>query len=156
MSLAQPRLQFKYRESYPYIAWYTFYEFALQLYKGGMKSVLIVEDNTELQEQYRIELNKRGFTDLVIVDSAPRGLAALNVKKPDLVLLDIMLKEGSNGFDLLEQMKKLPQFSSIPVVMITNLETEEKSAREIGVVDYIVKSKTPIDKTIDRVVVHLQ
>lgn len=121
-----------------------------------MKSILIVEDNTQLQELYREELGKQGFTTLTFVDTAAKGIAALTATPADLVVLDIMLPEGSNGFDMLEQMKKEPKFSQIPVIVITNLDSQEKSAREIGVVDYIVKANTPFEKIIDRIVTHLQ
>jgi len=111
-----------------------------------MKSILIVEDNNELQELYREELSKHGFTDVVFVDTAPRAITAMTAKKPDLVILDIMLPEGSNGFDLLEQMKRDPHLAVVPVIVITNLDSQEKSAREIGIVDYIEKGSYQLSK----------
>jgi len=120
-----------------------------------MKKILIIEDNTELQTLYKDGLAQKGYTEVEFAKTAPAGLSLITSSKPDLVILDIMLPDGSNGFDLLEQMKKDPKMSSIPVFMITNLDSQEKIARDIGVADYIVKSLTPFDTIIEKIATYL-
>lgn len=119
-----------------------------------MKKILIIEDNTELQQVYQEGLAPKGFT-LEFAKTAQAGLTAMKTAAPDLLILDIMLPDGSNGFDVLETMKKDPQLTAIPVFMVTNLDSQEKIAREIGVADYIVKTNTPFDKIIEKIVTYL-
>src|SRR5258708_9735290 len=104
-----------------------------------MKKILIIEDSSELQALYTDALTQKGF-GVSYAATAERGLTMLATDKPDLLILDIMLPGGGNGFDVLELMKKDPRYANIPVVIVTNLDSEEKIAREIEVADYIVKS----------------
>lgn len=120
-----------------------------------MKKILIMEDNTELQELYKETLTQKGFA-VDFAATAELGLQYLSTTKPDLVILDIMLPNGSNGFDVLETMKKDSALSAIPVFMITNLDSQEKVARQIGVADYIVKTTTPFEKIIEKVTTYLE
>ena len=50
-----------------------------------------------------------------------------------------MLPGGMHGFDLLERLKADEKLKKIPVIVLTNLESEEKVAKDIGAIDYIVK-----------------
>ena len=63
-------------------------------------------------------------------------------------MLDIMLPGGMNGFDVLEKLKADPLTEKIPVVVLTNLDSEEKVAKTIGACDYIVKSDTTKDELV--------
>jgi diguanylate cyclase (GGDEF)-like protein len=76
--------------------------------------------------------------------------------KPDLILLDIIMP-GMNGFEVLSALKEMDDTRSIPVIIITGLDTvvdEEKGFR-LGAVDYITK---PFNKSLvkARVVTHLR
>lgn len=120
-----------------------------------MKRVLIVEDDENFQKIYATQLEKF-HAEIVPVMNAQDALASIRSRKPDVIVLDIMLPgkaNGStgkmNGFDFLEQIKKNPQTASIPVVMMTNLDTEEKVARDIGVNDYLVKANTTMQSFLD-------
>ncbi len=59
-----------------------------------------------------------------------------------------MLPGGMNGFDLLEQIKADSTSKSVPVIVLTNLSTEQKTAYDIGAVDYIVKVNMSLDDII--------
>ncbi len=119
------------------------------------KTVLFVEDDTSLQKILREKLNEVGFA----VDSAETGQQALNKIKaqaPDLVLLDIMLPGGMNGFDVMEQLKANPILKKIPVIVLTNLDTEQKTALDIGAIDYIVKTNISLDEVVLKIKNQLQ
>jgi two-component system alkaline phosphatase synthesis response regulator PhoP len=110
-----------------------------------MKKILIIEDDTSLLKAYQEMFKLEGI--LVIgATTAQEGLTLVQSEKPDLIILDIMLPGGKNGFDVLEELKKNPATQKIPVVISTNLDSEEKVAREIGVCDYIVKANTTKDE----------
>lgn len=111
------------------------------------KKVLIVEDDEALQKI----LSERLSEDGTKVKVAGTGQAALNDLKeeiPDLILLDIMLPGGMNGFDVLEQLKANELYKGIPVIVLTNLDTEQKTALDIGAIDYIVKPNISIDEVV--------
>ncbi len=99
-----------------------------------MKRILIVEDDAEFQEIYKNKLAEEGFE----VSNAYVGKQALEMlkgQKPDVILLDIILPGGMNGFDVLEQIKRNENLKSIPVIVLTNLDGEAKTAMEVGAVD---------------------
>lgn len=114
-----------------------------------MKTILIVEDNTNAQLLYQRALHDAGYK---VISQASVDAARQALTQPvDLVMLDIMLQKGQNGFDLLEEMKRDPAFQQIPVMIITNLDSEEKVARSIGADDYLVKANVSMDQIVQRV-----
>ncbi|MDD2268144.1 MAG: response regulator transcription factor [Eubacteriales bacterium] len=66
--------------------------------------------------------------------------AAMKEKLPDLILLDIMLPDG-DGIEILKNLKRKPQYSSIPVIMISakGSEFDKVLGLDLGADDYITK-----------------
>ena len=64
---------------------------------------------------------------------------------PDLILLDLILPKV-NGFKVLEQIKKDPDVSHIPVIVLSNLGDDKdiKDSLRLGAVDYYVKAQHPL------------
>lgn len=106
-----------------------------------MKKILVIEEDASLFKAYREMFKPEGIS-VVGAATGQEGLALVQNKKPDLILLDIMLPGGLNGFDVLEQLKKNPATAKIPVIVMTNLDSEAKVAREIGAMGYLVKANT--------------
>lgn len=115
-----------------------------------MKKILIIEDDRQLVLIYRQSLTD-GQTQIVSAATGAEGLTLATQEHPDLILLDIMLPGGMNGFDILEQLKRTPALAAIPVIMLTNLDSEEKIAREIGVTDYLIKANTSLSDAVARI-----
>lgn len=116
-----------------------------------MKStILVVEDDQQIQRLYGDALRKHQFA-VAAATTVKEALAVLFRQKIDLIILDIMLPGGMNGFDLLEKVKNQSQFAKIPVIVLTNLDGEEKVARDIGVNDYVVKANTTVKEIIEKV-----
>lgn len=106
-----------------------------------MKKILVVEDDAQLSDVYSMLFVTAGYE----VKTVGRGLDALSYAKsehPSLVILDIMLPGGMNGFDVLEQMKLFEETKHIPVIVLTNLDTESDVAKKIGVDNYLLKVNT--------------
>lgn len=121
-----------------------------------MKHVLIVEDEYFLIQALADNLLAEGCT----VDTAPNGEEAIKrigEKKPDLVLLDLLMPKR-DGFYVLKRMKKNPEWELIPVIVLSNLGEDMviKRALEMGADDHLVKSQHPIQEVIKRVKNHLQ
>lgn len=112
-----------------------------------MKKILFIEDDTEMQKIYMQAFSAEGF-EAIPAYTVDSGLQLANEKKPDLIILDIMLPGGKNGFDALESLVKDEALKKIPVLVLTNLDSEKKTALEIGAKDYLVKANTSIDQVV--------
>lgn len=112
-----------------------------------MKKILIVEDDASLLKAYR-EMFKPEEFRIVEATTGQEGLTLVGSEKPDVILLDIMLPGGMNGFDVLEQLEANPDTKKIPVIVLTNLNSEEKVAKTIGARYYIVKANTTKDQIV--------
>lgn len=102
--------------------------------------VLLVEDDTELQSVLAALLQKDGINPIPARNGA-EALAAAREKKPDLIVLDLGLPGGENGFDVLRQFKTDPRTEGIPVIVLTARNRTEDKLRgfELGAVDYLTK-----------------
>lgn len=101
--------------------------------------IYCVEDERNIRELLVYTLEMTGFQAQGFADG--KGLrAALEEEVPELILLDIMLP-GSDGYEILEQLKKSPATREIPVIMVTAKEAEFDKVRglEAGADDYITK-----------------
>jgi two-component system phosphate regulon response regulator PhoB len=104
-----------------------------------MVKVLIVEDEADLQEVLRFNLQSAGYQALV----AGTGSDALRLAKrhrPDLVLLDLMLPDIL-GTEVCRVLKQDEETQSIPVIMLTAKAEERNRVEglELGADDYVTK-----------------
>lgn len=118
------------------------------------KKILIVEDDASLLLIYKTKFESEGF-EVYEATTGQQGLNLAGQKIPDLILLDIMLPDGMNGFDVMQQMKFNQAIKDIPVVLLTNLESEKTSGDALGAKDYVVKANTSIDDLVVKVKHHL-
>lgn len=114
------------------------------------KNILLIEDDLDLQRIYSEKLGNQGFDVSLAVD-ATQGFSAIKNIKPSLVLLDIMLPGTMNGFELLKKIKSDENLKNIPVIVITNLDTEKDEAIKLGAVDQIVKANTELKEIVEKV-----
>jgi len=103
-----------------------------------MKTILIIEDDAQLNRAY-FEKFKDEYEILSAVDGASGILMAQN-KKPNVIILDVMLPGGMNGFDVLRALKNNPDLEKIPVIVVTNLDSQEESALKAGAKACLVKA----------------
>jgi len=90
----------------------------------GIKRLLVVEDN-DLERSAIVELLGHDDIDLVSVGTGAEALQALHERPFDCVVLDLSLPDMS-GFDLLEEMHRLPNLTEIPVVIFTGKDLDAK------------------------------
>lgn len=107
------------------------------------EKVLLIEDDEDIQELIRYNLDREGYAIKAVV-TAEEGLALSSSWKPDLILLDLMLP-GMDGLDACRKIKSSEATSSIPVIMVTakGEEADIVSGLELGADDYIVKPFSP-------------
>lgn len=118
-----------------------------------MKTIVIIEDDTDAQEIYQQILAKRGFR-VFFATTGQLGLQIIQTEKPNLVVLDLVLAGSMNGIDLLKAIKKFPALKEIPVLVVTNLHSEKTNAMELGAVDFLVKTSTSVDKLMGHIEKH--
>ncbi|HAO81463.1 TPA: response regulator [Candidatus Veblenbacteria bacterium] len=108
--------------------------------------VLIVEDDPTLAEMYGTKFTAEGF-DVLHAGDGVEGLEMAKTKKPDAILLDVMMPK-MDGFATLKELKADKILKKIPVIMLTNLGQEEdvKKGKDLGAEDYFVKAnQTPAE-----------
>ncbi len=113
---------------------------------GAHKTILLVHSDIDFCSSVGDELKSRGY-GVVIAQDGEVGMTLFDMYKDQvvLVLLDIILPK-KDGLVLLKDIKEAN--SSVPVIVLTNLEGEEDKQKSIeaGASDYIIKSKvTPKD-----------
>ncbi len=104
------------------------------------KAILVVDDDPAHLELVGARLGSEGYR-LIMASSAEEAIKMVEMEKPGLVLLDIMMP-GMSGFELLKKLKTID--SSIPVAMVTAVWDNEEGKRcfDEGAFEYITK---PID-----------
>jgi DNA-binding response OmpR family regulator len=104
------------------------------------KSILLVEDDEFLAELYATKLNLEGF-EISLATDGEKGLKMIKEKKPDLILLDIILPK-MDGFEILKIIKADKTLKRIPVILLTNLSQKDEVKRglELGADDYLIKA----------------
>jgi len=102
--------------------------------------VLIVDDEPQIGEVLSAYLQRESFETVVCLDVAS-ALASLEKQRPDIMILDITLPDGS-GLDILKQANKQQR---IPTIMLTarSEEVDRVVGLELGADDYIVKPFSP-------------
>ena len=104
-----------------------------------MKTVALIEDDSDLHQLVRYNLEKEGFR-LVGLQTGIGALPFLRSHQPDLVLLDVMLPHA-DGFDICEAIRNDPVLSETPIIFLTARTCEEDRlvGFTVGGDDYVVK-----------------
>lgn len=117
------------------------------------KQILVVDDDTNIRQLLRQELENEGY-QVIEAENGQDAVAKTKTLQPDLIILDIMMPELS-GFDVAAVLKNDPRTLDIPIVILSIVEDEKRGYR-LGVERYMTK---PIDidallKEIDQLLVH--
>lgn len=118
---------------------------------GAQLGVLVVEDDKFLQKILATKFAKEGF-DVRTASDGEEALQQLIAKKPDLVVLDIIIPK-MNGFEVIAEMKTNVALKDIPVVVLSNLGQEEDvtRAKELGALDFLTKADHSINEIVTKV-----
>jgi len=108
--------------------------------KTKKKLVLVVDDESRVLTFIEIDLKLRGY-EVIITVSGEKALEIIKMKKPDIVLLD-MIMPGIDGFQVLE---KLRGFSDLPVIAFSASPANQDPAISAGANDFVHKPFDPDD-----------
>jgi len=111
--------------------------------EGQAKKILIVDDKEENRRLIRKVLSRYGY-EILEVPSGELGIEVAESEFPDLILMDLRLREGIDGIEATRRLKALPSVAHIPVVAITASVSPEdiQRALDCGCSGFIRK---PID-----------
>lgn len=109
----------------------------------GKTTIVIVEDDPDIIEMARYNLERGGFIVLTASDGE-KGLATIRRHKPDVVLLDLMLP-GIDGLEVCRRLRGAEATADLPVIMLTakGEETDVVVGLEIGADEYVTKPFSP-------------
>ncbi len=94
-----------------------------------MKKIMIIEDDKDLQEIYKINFEMAGYQVLQEMDGLD-GISSVVDKKPDIILLDINMP-NMDGFAFLNAMNDNTSIN-VPVIVCSNLSDKETQAKAIS------------------------
>ena len=102
----------------------------------GRRTILMVEDEPSITAPLSEALEREGF-DSAVARTAAEGVSLAGDLDPDLVLLDVMLPDGS-GYDVCRELRR---DSEVPIIMLTarGEETDRIVGLEVGADDYVLK-----------------
>ena len=111
------------------------------------KKVLLIENDPFLTGIYVDKFEEAGYA-IEASDNAESGIKKAKDYKPDLIVVDTDVP-GMDGFELLRELNS----TDIPVVVFSNREDEEdfEKAKELGAVDYLVKSQHTSSEVVAKV-----
>jgi two-component system response regulator RegX3 len=103
---------------------------------SGRRTILMVDDEPSITEPLAEALSREGW-DSAVAQTAAEGLELADRLRPELVLLDVMLPDGS-GYDVCRELRRR---SEIPIIMLTarGEETDRVVGLEVGADDYVIK-----------------
>lgn len=106
-----------------------------------MKKILMIDDEKDFCffMKKNIEAGLPGFS-VISANNGPDGITAAMHEKPDIILLDIVMPK-MDGFEVIKILKEKMETTSIPVIMLTAVNTDEAKATSLGLYheDYIIK-----------------
>jgi phosphate regulon transcriptional regulator PhoB len=110
---------------------------------GSRTAVLVVEDDADIRELLRYNLEQEGFA----VEQAGEGAEALRLierRVPELLILDLMLP-GMPGLELCRKLRGAPATAALPILILTarGEEVDRVVGLEMGADDYVVKPFSP-------------
>ena len=127
---------------------------------GKRAKILLVDDDVDFVEATKVVLESKPY-EVIVASDGDEGLKKAREEKPDLILLDVIMPV-KDGFTAAEQLKKDPQLSQIPTLMLTGFaakgtETSIPVSRGFALEteDYIDKPVSP-EELLARVEKHLK
>ncbi|MBK6898353.1 MAG: response regulator [bacterium] len=124
------------------------------------RTILVIDDDIDLVEIIRLTLESEGY-GVIDAQNGARGLDLAREKKPDLILLDVMMGEIDEGFQVAYELRKGDNTRDIPIIMLTAVADQtgyafdpEKDSDFLPVDEYLEKPVSP-RRLVDLVRKHL-
>ena len=86
----------------------------------GPRTILIIDDDVDFVEATSVPLEKRGYHVVKAYDGR-EGLRLAKIAPPDLVIMDIMMGERTEGFFTVQEMRQTTELRSVPIFVVSSL-----------------------------------
>lgn len=118
--------------------------------------IVIAEDDKYISIAYKDGLGRAGFEVITALDGQS-AIDQIKSQAPDLVLLDLIMPV-KNGFEVLTEISADKILKKIPVIILSNLgqNTDISKGKELGAVDYLIKSDFSMKDVIEKIESHLK
>lgn len=115
------------------------------------KTILLVEDQESFRMIFRDALEHAGYT-VIEAEDGVEGLELAKLKKPDLVLLDLMLPK-LHGFKVLEKIKSDQRTKEVNVIILSVLDDKasQEQGKHLGADAFMVKSHLSVQKMLSAI-----
>ena len=114
---------------------------------------MIAEDEKFLTQMYEIQLQDEKFK-VVTAHNGTDTIEIIDKKKPDLLILDLLMPE-KDGFEVLEYIHE--KGYTFPVIVLTNLslDIDMEKCKELGAVDFLLKSEMTTEGLVKKIYEYL-
>jgi DNA-binding response OmpR family regulator len=85
--------------------------------------ILIVDDDQDIRDSLQFTLENRQYTAITAGDIA-EGMEKIRAEKPDLVILDVMMRTWTDGFDMARELRKDDDLKDILILMLTGVKDQ--------------------------------
>ncbi|MCR4328499.1 MAG: response regulator [Patescibacteria group bacterium] len=115
------------------------------------KFIIVAEDDKAYIGVYKSKLTSEGY-EVVVVDQGDLVIPELHKRKPDLLILDLMLPQKT-GFEILGELRANSKLKGIKVVVASNLsqDVDKERVKKLGALDYFIKSEISIFELVDKI-----
>jgi len=87
---------------------------------GARKKVLIIDDDKDFIQSVTALLQSDGY-EVFAAPDGERGVEKAKVERPNLIILDIMMRDRTEGFFTMQNMRSIPGLKSVPVIILTSI-----------------------------------
>ncbi len=115
-------------------------------------TIMMVDDEPITMELLQAFLEEEGYSNFYLEENSEKAIESLENVAPDILLLDLVMPKVS-GFDILSAARNHPQFTHLPIIILTSASNTESKLRalELGATDFLAK---PVDQSELRLRVH--
>ena len=86
-----------------------------------MRKILIIDDDAELIDSVKMILDESGYSVISALNGV-KGMERAKKDHPDLIILDVMMTNDSEGFEVARKLKEESSTSKIPVILLTGIK----------------------------------
>jgi len=106
--------------------------------------ILIVEDSDSIRKMIEALLSGRGH-EVTAVPNGAKGIESARVRTPDVILLDLNLPGGYDGFDVCERLRAAEETKKVPILIISAMDDAQSKERAsaCGATAYFTKPFSP-------------
>jgi DNA-binding response OmpR family regulator len=108
--------------------------------------IMMVDDEPLVLEVTQVQLEDAGFSRFITTSNAIDALALIAERRPDILLLDLMMP-GMSGFDILGRMEASKILKEVPTIVLTSATdgATRLKALELGVTEFLIKPVDPLE-----------